>query len=310
MSHLNYNHLYYFWMTQTKGSVTGAAEALFLTPQTVTGQIRLLEQRLGGRLFKRKGRQLEATELGHLVFQYADKMFSLSYEMMDVINYRKEDQILFDVGIADALSKQLASRVLMSVIPKDGSIHLRCFESTHELLLEQLSEHKLDMILSDCPVDSSQHAGLLSKRLGGCGVSFFCKAPLPEKAFPACLEERKLLIPGRRTAMGRQLTQWFEQQGVSPSILGEFDDAALMKAFGFFNQGIFMAPTIYREEILEGEGVMLIGETQDLMEEYYVIFAERMIQHPAVKRVCESDFTFLFSGQENFSAIQPATLSF
>ena len=226
MSHLNYNHLYYFWMTQKKGSVTQAAEALFLTPQTVTGQIKLLEQRLGGKLLIRKGRSLEATELGQLVFRYADKMFSLSYEMLDIVNYRKESQILFDVGIADALSKRLASRVLLSVIPNDGSIHLRCFESTHELLLEQLSEHKLDMILSDCPVDSSQHAGLLSKRLGGCGVSFFCKAPLPEKPFPACLEERKLLIPGRRTAMGRQLTQWFEQQGISPSILGEFDDAA------------------------------------------------------------------------------------
>ena len=310
MSHLNYNHLYYFWMTQTKGSVTAAAEALFLTPQTVTGQIRLLEQRLGGRLFKRKGRQLEATELGHLVFQYADKMFSLSYEMMDVINYRKEDQILFDVGVADALSKRLASRVLLSVIPNDGSIHLRCYESTHELLLEQLRNHKLDMILSDCPIDSAQHAGLLSKKLGECGVSFFCKAPLPASPFPACLMERKLLIPGRRTAMGRQLTRWFEEKRLSPQILGEFDDAALMKAFGFFNQGIFMAPTIYREEILEGEEVMLIGETQDLMEEYYVIFAERMIQHPAVKRVCESDFSFLFAGQEDFATIQPATLSF
>lgn len=166
MSHLNYNHLYYFWMTQKKGSVTQAAEALFLTPQTVTGQIKLLEQRLGGKLLIRKGRSLEATELGQLVFRYADKMFSLSYEMLDIVNYRKESQILFDVGIADALSKRLASRVLLSVIPNDGSIHLRCFESTHELLLEQLSEHKLDMILSDCPVDSSQHAGLLSKRLG------------------------------------------------------------------------------------------------------------------------------------------------
>ena len=50
MSHLNYNHLYYFWMTQKKGSVTQAAEALFLTPQTVTGQIKLLrseERRVG-----------------------------------------------------------------------------------------------------------------------------------------------------------------------------------------------------------------------------------------------------------------------
>ena len=133
MSHLNYNHLYYFWMTQKKGSVTQAAEALFLTPQTVTGQIKLLEQRLGGKLLIRKGRSLEATELGQLVFRYADKMFSLSYEMLDIVNYRKESQILFDVGIADALSKRLASRVLLSVIPNDGSIHLRCFESTHEL---------------------------------------------------------------------------------------------------------------------------------------------------------------------------------
>ena len=308
MSHLNYNHLYYFWMTQTKGSVTAAAEALFLTPQTVTGQIRLLEQRLGGRLFKRKGRQLEATELGHLVFQYADKMFSLSYEMMDVINYRKEDQILFDVGVADALSKRLASRVLLSVIPNDGSIHLRCYESTHELLLEQLRNHKLDMILSDCPIDSAQHAGLLSKKLGECGVSFFCKAPLPASPFPACLMERKLLIPGRRTAMGRQLTRWFEEKRLSPQILGEFDDAALMKAFGFFNQGIFVAPSIYQSEILEGEGVQLVGETLDLKEEYYVIFAERMIQHPAVKKICESDFSSLFNGNEDISTFDPVTL--
>ena len=261
MSHLNYNHLYYFWMTQKKGSVTAAAEALFLTPQTVTGQIRLLEQRLGGRLFKRKGRQLEATELGQLTFQYADKMFSLSYEMLDLVNYRKENQLLFDVGIADALSKRLASRVLLSAIPTDGSIHLRCFESTHELLLEQLSEHKLDMILSDCPVDSAQHGGLLSKKLGECGVSFFCKAPRPTAPFPACLNERKLLIPGRRTAMGRQLTRWFEEKGLSPQILGEFDDAALMKAFGFFNQGIFVAPSIYQGEILDGEEVELVAQT-------------------------------------------------
>jgi len=259
MSHLNYNHLYYFWMTQKKGSVTAAADALFLTPQTVTGQIRLLEQRLGGRLFKRKGRQLEASELGQLIFQYADKMFSLSYEMLDIVNYRKENQLLFDVGIADALSKRLASRVLLSAIPTDGSIHLRCFESTHELLLEQLSEHKLDMILSDCPVDSAQQGGLLSKKLGECGVSFFCKAPMPASPFPACLNERKLLIPGRRTAMGRQLTRWFEEKGLSPQILGEFDDAALMKAFGFFNQGIFVAPSIYQSEILEGEEVELVG---------------------------------------------------
>ena len=86
MSHINYNHLYYFWHVYKEGSVVGAAEALYLTPQTITGQIRALEERLQGKLFKRKGRGLEPSELGELVYRYADKMFTLSQEMLDIVN--------------------------------------------------------------------------------------------------------------------------------------------------------------------------------------------------------------------------------
>lgn len=64
MSHINYNHLYYFWHVYKEGSVVGAAEALFLTPQTITGQIKALEERLQGKLFKRKGRGLSRASWG------------------------------------------------------------------------------------------------------------------------------------------------------------------------------------------------------------------------------------------------------
>ena len=174
MSHINYNHLYYFWQVYKEGSVVGAADALFLTPQTITGQIKALEERLQGKLFRRKGRGLEPTELGELVFRYADRMFTLSQEMLDIINYRKESSLLFDVGVADALSKQLVSGVLDAAVVEEEQIHLRCFESTHEMLLEQLSQHKLDMIISDCPIDSTQQEGLFSVKIGECGVSFWC----------------------------------------------------------------------------------------------------------------------------------------
>ena len=40
----------------------------------------------------------------------------------------------------------------------------------------------------------------------------------------------------------------------------------------------------------------LLGETLDVKEEYHVMFAERMIQHPAVKRLLETDFSDLFAG--------------
>tara|TARA_B100001057_G_C22779360_1_gene923001 strand:- start:503 stop:1393 length:891 start_codon:yes stop_codon:yes gene_type:complete len=295
MSHLNYNHLYYFWMVCKQGSVTKAAEALFLTPQTVTGQIKALEERMDGKLTKRNGRSVEPTELGQLVFKYADRMFGLSYEMLDIVNYSQHSNILFDVGVADALSKRLVSKILMSTIPEDNSIHLRCFESTHEMLLEQLSQHKLDMILSDCPVDSSQSPGLFSKKLGESGMSFFSSGEVKGVNFPAVLEQRKLLIPGSRTSMGRKILQWFDRQGLKPDILGEFDDAALMKAFARYHHDvIFLAPTLYMSEVEQDTSLQLLGGIEELKEEYYVIFAERMIQHPAVKNVCDADFSKLF----------------
>ncbi|HEN3653522.1 TPA: transcriptional activator NhaR [Yersinia enterocolitica] len=297
MSHINFNHLYYFWQVCKEGSVVGAAEALFLTPQTITGQIKALEERLGGKLFKRQGRGLVPSELGQLVFRYADKMFMLSHEMLDIVNYRKESNLLFDVGVADALSKRLVSQVLETAVVDHEKIHLRCFESTHEMLLEQLSQHKLDMILSDCPVDSSQQEGLFSVKLGECSVSFYCRQPIPDLPFPACLQQKRLLIPGRRSMLGRKLLNWINSKGLQVEILGEFDDAALMKAFAIYNNAIFVAPTLYATDTYgKDDEIVEIGRLDNVQEEYYVIFAERMIQHPAVQRVCNKDFSALFSG--------------
>lgn len=294
MSHLNYNHLYYFWMVCKQGSVTKAAEALFLTPQTVTGQIKALEERMGGAVLTRRGRGIEPTELGRLVFKYADKMFGLSYEMLDSIHYSQHANVLFDVGVADALSKHLVSKILLALVPADNRIHLRCFESTHEMLLEQLAQHQLDVILSDYPVHANQDSGLYSKKLGESTMSFFSMRPLDNEPFPALLEQHKLLIPGRRTAMGRKVLQWFDSQGIQPDILGEFDDLALIESFArYHHDSIFLAPTSYLEENHE-RCVYHLGEAEDLKEEYYVVFAERMIQHPALKSLFDTDFQHLF----------------
>ncbi len=55
MPHINYNHLYYFWHVCKSGSVVGAAEALYLTPQTITGQIKSLEERLAANFLNARG---------------------------------------------------------------------------------------------------------------------------------------------------------------------------------------------------------------------------------------------------------------
>ncbi|MDF4886938.1 transcriptional activator NhaR, partial [Vibrio parahaemolyticus] len=188
--------------------------------------------------------------------------------MLDIVNYSQHSNILFEVGVADALSKRLVSKVLMTTVPEDNSIHLRCYESTHELLLERLSQHKLDMILSDCPVDSTQSPGLYSKKLGESSMSFFASSEIENVRFPEILEQKKLLIPASRTAMGRKVIQWFDRQGLQPTVLGEFDDVALMKAFARYHDDvIFLAPTVYMSEIEDDRNLQLIGHVDGLKEE-------------------------------------------
>jgi LysR family transcriptional activator of nhaA len=211
--------------------------------------------------------------------------------MLDIVNYSQKENLLFDVGVADALSKRIVSQILTTIIPQDGSIHLRCFESTHEDLLERLSQHKLDMILSDCAVDSTQASGLYSRKLGEVSMSFYSANPVEMDSFPKSLDNYRLLIPGSRTSMGRKVMQWFDKHGIKANILGEFDDVALMKAFAETHPDtIFVAPTQYQQQAMVQERFTELSEVEDLKEEYFIIFAERMIQHPAVKKACEEEF--------------------
>ncbi|OLX24086.1 hypothetical protein DC18_25385, partial [Salmonella enterica subsp. enterica serovar Heidelberg] len=103
--------------------------------------------------------------------------------------------------------------------------------------------------------------------------------------------------PGRRSMLGRKLLNWFNSQGLQVEILGEFDDAALMKAFGATHDAIFVAPSLYSLDFYADESVIEIGRVENVMEEYHAIFAERMIQHPAVQRICNADYSALFKLQ-------------
>ena len=81
MRHLNYTHLLYFWTVAREGSIAKASEVLHLTPQTISGQLKILEQSIGEPLFERVGRGLALTDTGQVVNQYADEIFMLGAEL-------------------------------------------------------------------------------------------------------------------------------------------------------------------------------------------------------------------------------------
>lgn len=284
---MNFKHLYYFWVAAKAGGILRAGEQLHITPQTLSGQIKLLEDRLGKPLFAKRGRRLELTATGRVAMGYADEIFALGAELEQAIRSEAPDArtIEFRVGVADAVPKSIAYRLLEPALRIPEQVRLVCREWKLDSLLAELALHRLDLVIADAPIPPSVSVKAFSHRLGRSGVSFFA-APALQAAcqgeFPACLNDMPLLCFGDDAAVGGRLNRWLELQGLHPHVVGEFDDGALMKAFGREGQGIFPGPTVLEHEIEAQFGVRVLGRTDEVSEEFYAISVERRISHPCV----------------------------
>jgi LysR family transcriptional regulator, transcriptional activator of nhaA len=296
---LNYKQLNYFWQVARAGSIARASEQLDLTPQTLSGQIGLLEASLEASLFRRVGRGLELTETGRLALSYADEIFEIGAEMEQALSGGTVKQVTqFRVGIADVMPKSIVYRLLAPAMSLDEPIKIICREDKFEKLLGDLAIHRLDLVLSDRPMPAEMDIKGLNHKLGECGVSFFAAPALAEKYganFPASLNHAPLLVPSLDTAMRGRLMRWFDSQRLRPQIVGEFDDSALMKAFGQAGIGIFTAPSVIADEIAQQYGVVVLGRIDEVLDFYYAISVERKFDHPAVLAICETASTALFA---------------
>ena len=292
MRHLNYNHLLYFWTVAREGSIAKATQSLHLTPQTISGQLKLLEDAVGEPLFNRVGRGLVMTETGHLVYQYADEIFTLGAELTSRVKTgRVVVPAVLAVGVVNSIPKLIASRILQPVLHSEIAIRLVCQEGGLEALLGDLAIHQLDLVLSDRPIPSGLSVKAFSHALGSSEIALFLRKGSNrqyEKDFPRSLDKAPILLPTMDNPIRRALDDWFDQQDISPTLVAEFEDSALMKAFGEAGNGIFPAPAAISEEVEQMYRCRRIGPAIAVEEKYYAISPERKLKHPAVLNIIEN----------------------
>lgn len=301
-AHMNLKHLHYFWTVARSGSVAAAAERLHLTPQTVSAQIKRLEDALGSPLFQPAGRGLRLTEAGRLALGYADDIFALVEALRASLGEQHGAPVEpLRVGISDAVAKNIAYRLLAPATEADqasGPVRLICHEGKLDRLLAELALHRLDMVVADRPLPSDVRVRGFSHKLGESDLAFFAAARLAAgcKRFPDCLNGQPMLLPGEDSSLRARLDAWLAAQRLAPRIVGEFDDAALMKAFGQAGRGFFAAPAVLAGEIERQYGVREVGRTGAVREAFYAITGERRITHPAIRRITEAARGQLFPG--------------
>jgi LysR family transcriptional activator of nhaA len=290
---MNFKHLHYFWVTAKAGGVMRAGEQLHTTPQTLSGQIKLLEEWLGRKLFQKSGRQMELTDDGRLALGYADQIFALGAELENAVRLpRGTNRVLdFKVGVADSVTKSLAYRLLEPALTLDEPVRMICSEGKFPDLLAKLALNQLDLVIADEPMSKRMSVKAFNHPLGSTPMSFFCAPQLRSTLqgdFPACLNDAPVLIQGAQASVRQQWEGWLSRHQLHPRTIGEFDDGALMTAFGRKGRGVFMAPTVMEADIVEQFGVEVIGRSDELVEEFFAVSVERRITHPCVVAITKT----------------------
>ncbi len=299
MEWLNYHHLLYFWTVAREGGVSRAADRLRLSQPAVSAQVRLLEHSLGQRLFERRGRSLQLTDAGRHVFRYADEIFGIGRELMETLRGRPAGRPLqLAVGVANAVPKLIAYRLLKPALREGMGIHLVCREAAPEVLLTELATHAVDVVLSDAPPQSHVRVRVFSHLLGESSTAFFAPASMAarmRRRFPRSLSGAPMVLPTRNAAIRRDLDGWFEHEDLHPRVVAEFEDSALMKAAGQGAGAVFAAPAVIASDVCRLYGVREVGRIRAVQERYYAISVERRVKHPGVLAITSSARDELFA---------------
>lgn len=289
MEWLNYHHLLYFHTVAREGSVTRASKLLRLAQPTLSGQIRKLEQAFDEKLFERQGRNLVLTEMGQVVYRYADEIFSLGRELMDTVRGRPSSRpARLLVGIADVVPKLVCHRLLEAALALPDPVQLVLREGKTDDLLGALAIQAFDLVIADAPLGPHLKVKAFNHLLGESGVGFFATdevARAHRRRFPKSLDGAPMILPTENTALRRSLDQWFERVDVRPRIVAEIEDTALLKVFGQHGSGIFPAPEILAAEVRRQYRVHPVGVAEGVKEHFYAITVERRIKHPAVAAI-------------------------
>lgn len=295
---LNYNHLLYFWSVAREGGLAGAARALRLSPQTLSGQIRAFEDQVGQKLFTKSGRRLVLTERGRVAFRYADEIFSLGHELGDFLERGPvSESARLDVGLVEVLPKIMVTRLLEPALSMKPPVHLVCREGHLGALVAELAAHTLDVVFADRPLPPGGSVRAFSHLLGECGVTFLAAPALAarHREFPRGLDGAPFLAPPSGAGIRQQLEAFFTRHRVAPRIIGEVEDSALLKALGAEGHGILCAPTTVAREVAAMYGLAPIGETREIIERFYAITVERRIKNEVVGAISEVARTRLFA---------------
>lgn len=286
---LNFRHLYYFWMVAKEGGFARAADRLGMAVQTISVQVRDLEKDLGHQLLKPAGRGVALTEAGQAAYARAEEIFALGQGIAQEVSEAGSAPVArLSVGLSDGISK-LAAHALLEPVLATPQLRLVCHEGEFDELLSELALHQLDVVLAGQAAPRNANQRLSSERIARSALQWYGPGSLVRKSardrFPQSLQDLPVLLPTSHSPLRATLDGWFQDLGVRPRIVGEFEDSALLAVFAARGLGVFPVSELGAKDVGLVRGLRLLGECPDISEEVHAIWSRRGRDHPLVRQI-------------------------
>jgi LysR family transcriptional activator of nhaA len=268
---LNYNHLNYFHVTATEGTLAAAALRLGVTQPTVSEQIKALERSLGVTLFERTSSGLRLTEVGRLVFEQTSVMFLAGERLVEALGQTPGDlPRTLRVGIGSAVARTMTSDFIMPLLAIERCVpSIRSADSVE--LLRELKNNELDLVLSETePTEAAQQ---------GINVILLDRVTLvavaPPTVEPAADWQNVGLVHYRPSSSYRWDVETFlDTHGLRPRIVAEADDALFMlEAAARGGYLAFVSRSIARDAV-NADRLRILGEVENSELGVHAIFQD------------------------------------
>jgi len=293
MRDLNYNHLFYFWSVARDGNLTRTAERLNLSQSALSVQIRKLEDRLGVKLFEKRGRGLVMTEAGRIAADHADTIFATGRELAAALGRGAPARRVLRVGALATLSRNFQLGFLRPLLGR-GDVEVVLRSGPQGALLDALEAHRLDVVLTDgtpprdaatpwiARVLDSQPVSLVGTpaRLAGQPGGHAGGHPGGSGALATLLGAEPLVLPTVESPLRGGIDAVLARLGVAPRIAAEVDDMAMIRLLAREGAGLAVVPPIAVADELAAGSLVEAHRFEGLSETFAAVTLERRFPNP------------------------------
>lgn len=275
----NFNHLYYFYISAKAGNINTAAKHLKISQPSLSSQLKVLEQSLNIKLFRKVGRTNQLTEAGLVIYSFCRRMFAVSEEMSEVILQRLPSATrCINIGVSDEIERSFVIAAVNLFIKKyklEQRPKINMVAGNYEQLIEKLRFQELDAVITEHAMGDADLVNIIHSESP---VHLICSRQA--KKIASTLEGKKdahaitairelissneaqWVMPTSKSKLRIETDRFFGKYGLKGRILFESNDVSTLIRSVIDDIGCAFMPVAYVASELKNKIIHSFGPTK------------------------------------------------